>query len=64
MLFNGIEHRLVGSTVDITVIAAGRGVKFNSHFNRTHGKGRWRKLKGIATVQDVDGNTGRAELRW
>jgi hypothetical protein len=29
-----------------------------------YGKGRWRKLKGIATVRLANGNLRRVELHW
>jgi hypothetical protein len=29
-----------------------------------HGKGRWRKRKGIATVKLTDGSLRRAEVHW
>jgi hypothetical protein len=29
-----------------------------------YGKGRWRKLKGIATVEFPDGTIAHAEVHW
>jgi hypothetical protein len=29
-----------------------------------YGKGRWRKLKGIATVEFPDGTISHAEVHW
>jgi hypothetical protein len=29
-----------------------------------HGRGRWRKRKGIATVRLVDGTVRQAEIPW
>ncbi len=34
------------------------------HLNRVYGKGRWRKMKGIATVQLADGTICEAEIHW
>jgi hypothetical protein len=31
---------------------------------RAYGKGRWRKLKGVATVQLVGGMSRLAEVHW
>ena len=31
---------------------------------KVFGAGRWRKLKGIATVQFEDGTSQRVELHW
>lgn len=32
--------------------------------DRTHGRGRWRKIKGIATVRLADGTICEAEIHW
>jgi hypothetical protein len=31
---------------------------------RLYGRGRWRKKKGIATVELADGTIGEAEIHW
>ena len=49
---------------DIETIASGRGVHIRRHLDRAHGKGRWRKMKGIATVQFPDGTICEAEIHW
>ncbi len=49
---------------DIETIAVGRGVQIRRHLERTFGKGRWRKMKGIATVQLADGTICEAEIHW
>lgn len=48
----------------IETIAAGRGVYIRRYLNRTYGKGRWRKMKGIATVALADGTICEAEMHW
>jgi hypothetical protein len=47
---------------DIETIAAGRGVYMRRYLERTYGKGRWRKMRGIATVQLADGTICEAEI--
>jgi hypothetical protein len=32
--------------------------------NKTYGSGRWRKLKGIATIRLANGSIRLAELHW
>ena len=49
---------------DIETIAAGRGVYIRRYLERTYGKGRWRKMKGIATVQFANGTIHEAEIHW
>ncbi len=48
----------------IEVIARGVGVRARAHLKKTYGPGRWRKLKGVATIQYADGRTCIAELHW
>jgi hypothetical protein len=31
---------------------------------KVYGNGRWRKLKGIATISLIDGTACEAELHW
>ena len=45
-------------------IASGRGVKIRAYLQKIHGKGRWRKLKGVATVRLPNGKRRRVELHW
>ncbi|PYM71559.1 MAG: hypothetical protein DME03_19470 [Candidatus Rokuibacteriota bacterium] len=36
----------------------------DTRLRRQHGRGRWRKLKGIATVRIASGELRRAEIHW
>ena len=47
---------------DAEMIAAGRGVCIGRYLDHTHGRGRWRKMKGIATVRLADGTICEAEI--
>ncbi|MBW1677396.1 MAG: hypothetical protein JRJ79_12515 [Deltaproteobacteria bacterium] len=49
---------------DIETIAEGRGVYIQRYLERTYGKGRWRKMKGIGTVQLADATICEAEIHW
>jgi hypothetical protein len=46
-----MEFELVGSITDIEVIAVGSAIRILPYLRRIHGPGRWRKLKGLATVR-------------
>ena len=48
----------------IEKIAEGRGIRILPYLNRAYGKGRWRKLKGVATVELEDGTIRIAEIHW
>lgn len=55
---------IVGPITDIKVIAAGRSIRQLSQLRRQYGRGRWRKLKGIATARIASGELRRAEIHW
>ena len=53
--------------VDISeaeVIAVGTSVHDRRRLVRLYGRGRWRKMKGRATVQLMDGTICEAEIHW
>jgi hypothetical protein len=56
--------KILGEIRDIEVIASGRGVYIRRYLERTYGRGRWRKMKGIATVELPDGRICEAEIHW
>lgn len=58
------RFKILGEIRDIEVIASGRGVYIRRYLERTYGKGRWRKMKGIATVELLDGTICEAEIHW
>ena len=59
-----MDFEVVGQIKNIEPIAAGRGVRDRSRLNKLHGKGRWRKLKGFATVRLPDDTIHKAEVHW
>lgn len=59
-----MEFEILGGIRDIETIAAGRGVYIRRYLERTYGKGRWRKMKGIATVRLADGTICEADIHW
>lgn len=62
---NLVDFELLSEITDIEVIASGNGVKIRHYLNRTFGRGRWRKLKGIALIRDIQTDRiGPAEIHW
>lgn len=55
---------VIGRIEQVETIATGPSVKVRSFLRKTYGRGRWRKLKGIAIVQLPNGNLRRVELHW
>jgi hypothetical protein len=59
-----MDFKIVGEVTGVEVIASGRGVRARTRLRRQYGKGRWRKLKGVATVRLIDGTIHLAEVHW
>ena len=59
-----MEFKILGEIRDIETIATGRGVYIRRYLEHTYGKGRWRKMKGIATIQLADSTICEAEVHW
>lgn len=55
---------IISDLADIETIAKGRGIRDLSRIRKKHGAGRWRKLKGNATVRLENGRVRLAELHW
>ena len=59
-----MTFEVVGSIQHVETIAEGPGVKIRSFLRKTYGRGRCRKMKGMATVRLATGNLRRVELHW
>ncbi|MDQ3132372.1 MAG: hypothetical protein M3Q99_16615 [Acidobacteriota bacterium] len=59
-----MDFKLVSQITDIEIIAIGKSIRDLARLNRMHGKGRWRKLKGVATVELPSGRIRLAEVHW
>ena len=59
-----MHFEVVGPITEIETIATGRGIRTLPKLRKRYGVGRWRKLKGIATVRLTSGRTRRAEVHW
>lgn len=58
------RFKILSEIRDIETIAAARGVYIRRHLERVYGRGRWRKMKGIATVELTDGTIWEVEIHW
>ena len=57
--------RIIGSIEDIEIIAVGNSIRILPFLIKRFGKGRWRKLKGVATVERIsNGRIRLAEVHW
>lgn len=56
--------KILSEISDIETIAAGRGVHIRRYLEHAYGRGRCRRLKGIATAELADGTLCEAEIHW
>lgn len=59
-----MDFEIVGDITEIETIAVGTGIRDRVRLRKVYGKGRWRKLKGVAKVRLADGTFRLAELHW
>jgi hypothetical protein len=58
------DFSIIGKITNVETIAVGSDIRELSSLQKRFGRGRWRKLKGIATVRLFDGTTRLAEVHW
>ncbi|MGA9545191.1 MAG: hypothetical protein WBQ85_16565 [Candidatus Sulfotelmatobacter sp.] len=59
-----MHFKIVGRISDIETIASGTAIRERKRLGKNYGKGRWRKLKGIAKVEFLDGTKCEVEVHW
>jgi len=55
---------IAGEIGNVETIAVGGHIRDIMRLRKQFGPGRWRKLKGIASVRLSNGRTRTAELHW
>ncbi|MBI3297695.1 MAG: hypothetical protein HYZ75_05995 [Elusimicrobia bacterium] len=55
---------VVGDIAAIEAIAVGSGIREVVRLRKFYGKGRWRKMKGIAQIRLRNGSLRLAEIHW
>lgn len=58
------DFEVVGQITNVEIMAVGRRIRELATLQTRFGRGRWRKLKGVATVSLCDGTIRFAELHW
>ena len=59
-----MDFEIVGEIAAIETIAVGSRIRELARLRKFHGKGRWRKMKGVARIRLEDGSLRLAELHW
>jgi hypothetical protein len=59
-----MPFEIISELAQVETFAVGTAIRELERLQRIYGKGRWRKCKGIATIQLEDGAIYLAELHW
>ncbi|HYB90367.1 MAG TPA: hypothetical protein VEC38_04910 [Candidatus Binataceae bacterium] len=59
-----MTFEVIGEISETETIAVGRRIREFRRLTRAYGRGRWRKMKGVARVRLADGTIVRAEVHW
>lgn len=58
------DFEIIGDIQDIETIAIGSHIRDLTYLQKVYGRGRWRKLKGVAFVRLLNGKIRHVELHW
>ena len=59
-----MDFEISGQIQDTETFAQGSGIREIARLKKIYGPGRWRKRKGVATVELRDGTVLDVELHW
>ncbi len=59
-----MDFEIVGPLRDIETIASGRAIRELRRLQKFYERGRWRKMRGVATIRLPNGELRQAELHW
>ena len=59
-----MDFEIIGKITHIETIATGRSIRDLARLRKRFGRGRWRKMKGLATVRLEDATIHTAEVHW
>jgi hypothetical protein len=59
-----MDFEVISDLTDVETIATAHGIRELPRLRRLYGKGRWRKMKGVARIRLKGGRVRLAELHW
>jgi len=59
-----MNFEIISKITNIENIAVGNSIRDLNRLRKSYGAGRWRKLKGIATIRLANGKIREAEIHW
>jgi hypothetical protein len=57
-----MNFEIIGEITDVETIAVGSNIREVTRLRRVYGRGRWRKLKGVARIRLSNGRIRLAEI--
>ena len=58
------DFKVLGEMREVETFARGTGIRAVARLRKLYGHSRWRKRKGVGTVELPDGTIREAELHW
>jgi hypothetical protein len=59
-----MNFEIISKITEVRTIFVGNSIRDLARLKKRYGKGRWRKVKGVATVRLQSGRIRLAELHW
>jgi hypothetical protein len=59
-----VHFEIIGEIEEIETMAIGGRIRDIMRIQKQFGRGKWRKLKGVAQVKLQSGHIRKAELHW
>jgi hypothetical protein len=59
-----VEVEVLSEITEVETIAVGRSLRELPRLRRIYGPGRWRKMKGVATIRLWSGRICVGEIHW
>ena len=59
-----MKFDVVGQITSVEVVASGSAIRALRYLRKAYDQGRWRKMKGVATIRLPNGAQRRVELHW
>lgn len=59
-----MDFEIVSDISEVETIAVGKSIRDRARLQKQYGRGKWRKLKGVAQVRLPDDTIRLAEIYW
>lgn len=59
-----MHFEIISKITNIEIVAVSNSIRDIQRLRKFYGRGRWRKMKGIAQIRLRNGRVRRAEIHW